>query len=105
MSNTFKNYLAASVTTQATVYTVPALTQSTVIGMNIANTTASLASVSVRVATGGAMVYVVKSAPVPAGGALVPIGGDQKLVLEAGDYISVASDNAVDVILSTLEIA
>ena len=40
------------------------------------------------------------------GGALVPIGGDQKLVLEAGDYLQVNTSvaSSADVITSILEI-
>ena len=45
-------------------------------------------------------------ATIASGGSLVPVGGDQKLVLEATDYLQVqtsAADSA-DVILSVLEI-
>lgn len=105
MSNTFKNYMGAGVTTATTIYTAPAATQSTVIGMNIANTASAAASVSVELESGANTVHVVKNAPIPVGGALVPIGGDQKLVLEAGDLIKVTSDQTVDVIVSALEIA
>jgi hypothetical protein len=61
----------------------------------------------VKVTAGGVTVYVVKGALIPAGGALVPIGGDQKIVLEAADKITVASDtvSSIDVLLSVLEIA
>lgn len=105
MSNTFKNFLGAGVTTATTIYTAPAATQSTVIGMNIANTASAAANVSVELQSGATTVYVVKNAPIPIGGALVPIGGDQKLVLQAGDLIKVTSDQTVDVIVSALEIA
>lgn len=51
-------------------------------------------------------VFLVKDAPVPAGGALVPVGGDQKIVLQATDVIKVQSDtaNSADTTLSILEI-
>jgi hypothetical protein len=50
---------------------------------------------------------MVKNAQVDPGSALIPIGGGQKLVLEAGDSISVNTNTAssVDVILSLLEIS
>lgn len=105
MANAFKNYASASVTTQTTVYTAPSATQSTVIGMSVANTSASLATISVQVTMGGTTVYLIKNAPVPVGGAMVPVGGDQKVVLEAGDAIKVTSDQTVDVLLSALEIS
>jgi len=101
MANTFKNYASASITTQTTVYTAPSATQSTIIGMTVANTDNATANISVEVTVG----YVVKGAPVPMGGALVPIGGDQKVVLEAADAIKVTSDQTVDVLLSVLEIS
>jgi hypothetical protein len=52
-------------------------------------------------------VFLVKNASVPAGGALVPVGGDQKVVVEASDVIQVQSSAAtsLDVIVSVLEIS
>ena len=46
-----------------------------------------------------------KNAEIFEGGALVAVGGDQKLVLETGDKIKVVSDTAssVDTIVSVLE--
>jgi hypothetical protein len=73
--------------------------------MSVANTSASLATVSVQVTMGGTTVYLIKNAPVPVGGALVPVGGDQKVVLEASDAIKVTSDQTVDVLVSVLEIS
>ena len=51
-------------------------------------------------------VYLVKSAPIPAGSSLVVVGGDQKLVLEPGDAVKVTSSQAssADVVLSHLDI-
>ena len=51
-------------------------------------------------------VYLVKDAPIPVGGSLVVIGGDQKVVLEPGDRIKVTSNTAssADVVLSHLDI-
>ena len=51
-------------------------------------------------------VFLVKDATIAPGGALVPIGGDQKLVLEAGDYLQVNTSvaSSADVITSILEI-
>jgi hypothetical protein len=49
---------------------------------------------------------LIKEAPVPSGGSIVIIGGDQKVVLEVGDSIKIKSDTAasVDVVMSILEI-
>ena len=105
MANAFKNYIAASVTTQTSVYTTPSATQTTVIGLSLANTTAGVATADVQVTSGGTTIYIIKGAPIPVGSSLVPIGGDQKLVLEAADVLKVTSDVTVDVSVSVLEIS
>ena len=107
MANNFKNYfLKNATTTAANVYAPAAATQATVIGMTIGNTTASPISANVTVVSGGTTHFMVQNATISNGGALVPIGGDQKLVLEFGDYIQVQTSaaNSADVILSVLEI-
>ena len=107
MANNFKNYfLKNATTTAANVYAPAAATQATVIGMTIGNTTSSPISANVTVVSGGTTHFMVQNATISNGGALVPIGGDQKLVLEFGDYIQVQTSavNSADVILSVLEI-
>jgi hypothetical protein len=107
MANTFKNQFSKSVgTSAATIYTAPSATATTAIGMTVANTTSSSITVDVYITSGGTDYYLVKGASVPVGGALVPIGGDQKVVLEAADAIKVVSSAAssADVTLSILEI-
>jgi len=84
---------------------VPSSTQSTIIGLSLANTTAGTATVNIQITSGGTTIYLVKGAPIPVGSSLVPIGGDQKLVLEAADILKVTSDVAVDVSVSVLEIS
>ena len=109
MANTFKNAAAAATgTSEALVYTVPGATTTTVIGLTCANVTStSPIKVSIRVydSSGTAHFFVVKNAEVFEGGALVAVGGDQKLVLETGDIIKVVSDTAssVDTIVSVME--
>lgn len=106
MANTFKNYVSASVGTTP-VSLVTASTATTVIGMTVANTSASPITVSVYLTTGGSDYYIVKNATVATGGALVPVGGDQKVVLETGDVLKVVSSasTSADVIASVLEIS
>jgi hypothetical protein len=107
MANTFKNYAAKNITTSAsTVMTVPASTSTTVIGLHIANTTASAITVDVYATISGVDYYIVKSAPIPVGGALVPVGGDAKLVLETGDALKIVASavTSADAILSCLEL-
>lgn len=108
MPNNFKNFHAKNVgTTAATVYTAPSATQTTVIGMTVANVSGSNINVDVYITSSSVDYYLVKGALVPVGGALVPIGGDQKVVLEATDAIKVVSTAAssADVNMSALEIS
>lgn len=108
MANTFKNSVTASIGTSATdVYTAPGATTTTVIGAAVSNRVASVIAVDATVTdtSGSVTAYLVKAAPVAIGGALVLIGGDQKVVLETGDKITVTSDTAAsaDVVISVLE--
>jgi hypothetical protein len=110
MANTFKNYFAGAVgTTTVNVYTVPAATQATIIGMSVANlnTSSITANVTVFNSASSNSLFMVKQATIASGGALVPVGGDQKLVLEAGDKLQVQTngDSSADVIVSVLEIS
>lgn len=109
MANNFKRKLSRSIGTTLTSvgsYTVPASTEVTVIGLDIANTSSSQVLVDATVNDGSNDTYLIKEAPIPSGGSLVVIGGDQKVVLEPSDSIKVKSDTAtsVDVVLSILEI-
>ena len=106
MANTFKNYFVKNANTTAqTVFTAGAGVQATVIGMTIANMTTSTATANVYVTAGGTDYYLVKEATVPVGGSLVPVGGDQKLVLEAADALKISASANCDVIASVLEIS
>ncbi len=99
-------------TSTATVFTCGSSTESTIIGLSVANRVTSQILVDVELdassRTSGSedKVFLVKDAPIPVGGALVVIGGDQKVVLEPGDTIKVTSDTAssADVVLSHLDI-
>lgn len=104
MANSFRSYTRTDVTTTADVYTAPASTEATVIGMTIANTTASNITCSVTLYDGGIDAHLVKDATILPGGALVPIGGDQKVVLTSGYKLRVTSSGTTDVIVSVLEV-
>lgn len=108
MASLFKNFTAQAVgTTANNVYNPTASgIQSTVIGMTIANIVTSPIYVSIFLNDGSANTYLVKNAIVPVGGSLVPVGGDQKVVLEQNNSLYVVSDTAssADVIISALEI-
>jgi hypothetical protein len=107
MANTFTSYVNKSVgTSAATVVTVGASTQTTVIGMSCANTTTSPVTVDAYFTRSAVDYYLIKGATVPVGGALVIVGGDQKVVLISSDVLKVVSSTAssVDVVTSVLNI-
>lgn len=109
MANTFTRKVSRSIGTSATAvgsYTVGASTQTTVIGLTLANRTGSQVLADVTLNDGSNDTYMVKDAPIPAGSSLVVVGGDQKVVLVTNDSIKVTSDTAssIDAIMSILEI-
>jgi len=108
MANTFKLETDTGVGTgAATIYTCPASTETTIIGLSVANITSSSITVDVQLENNdGDNIYLVKAAPVPVGSSLVVVGGDQKVVMEASDILKVTSSAATsaDVALSILEI-
>ena len=111
MANNFYVKTEASVgstLTQVATYTPGAGVETTIIGLTVANIETSQIQVDVKLVTSvGDDVYLIKAAPVPVGSSLVVVGGDQKVVLNAGDYIQVYSDTAAsaDVAMSILEIS
>jgi hypothetical protein len=108
MANAFKNRVLQSVGTGPTDVgaVVASSTETTLIGMTVANRVSSVISVDVQLHDGSNATYIVKAAPVPVGGSLIVVGGDQKIVLNAGHKIIVTSNTAssADVIMSFLEI-
>jgi hypothetical protein len=107
MANTFTSYVAKNVGTSAsTLVTVGASTQTTIIGMTVANTTSSAITCDVYFTRSAVDYYIVKGASVPVGRTYVVIGGDQKVVLIASDVLKVVSSAATsaDVIASVLNI-
>ena len=93
-------------TSAATVVTVGASTQTTLIGMSCANTTTSPVTVDAYITRSAVNYYLVEGATVPVGGSLVIVGGDQKVVLITSDALKVVSSTAasIDVVTSVLNI-
>jgi hypothetical protein len=113
MANSFLSETDTAVgTSPASIYTCPSSTETTIIGLSIANIVTSQILIDVILdassRTSGAedSVYLIKDAPVPVGGTLVVVGGDQKVVMEPGDILKVVSDTAssADVVMSHLDI-
>jgi len=116
MANAFKLKTfaggAIGANTDMTIYTGKSGTETTIIGMSIANISTSQVTVDVKIESNtsdtetNSDVFLIKDAPIPVGGTLVPVGGDQKVVLLNTDVLKVQSDtaNSVDTTLSILEI-
>ena len=92
MANAFKTFTAQNIDTsssKATLYTCPADTETTIIGLNIANILSVSITVTVELLDGGSTItHVVKDAIVPVGSSLVAVGGPQKIVMNATDVLT-----------------
>jgi hypothetical protein len=108
MANAFKLVTDTGVgTSAATVHTGASATETTIIGLTVANIVSSQIEVDVQLENNdGDNVYLIKAAPVPVGSSLVVVGGEQKVVMNASDVLKVTSNTAssADVALSILEI-
>jgi hypothetical protein len=109
MANTFTRKLSQNVGATPDIignYTVPSSTTTIVIGLTCTNTTGSAITANVFLANATANTYIVANAPISSGASLIPIGGDQKIVMITGDKIYVQSSAAtsIDAILSIMEI-
>ena len=108
MASAFKSATSASVgTSLTTVYTCPSGTTVTIIGLYLCNQSGGQIEASCEFYDSSAAAHVglISSAPIPSGSTLVLVGGDGKVVLEAGDIIKVQSNvaSSIDVVLSYLE--
>lgn len=110
MANTFTRKLSRNVGTgaiQIGTYTVAANTTAVVIGVTVTNTSGSAITANVYLQDSTvANTYIVANAPISSGASLVPVGGDQKIVMITGDKLFVQSSAAssVDAIMSIMEI-
>lgn len=116
MANAFLSETKANIATGSgtDMLTCGASTEITVIGLSVSNTGSSQILVDAKLdasnrTSGGDStnnVFLVKAAPIPVGGSLVIVGGDQKVVMEPGDKITVISNTAssADCVLSHLDI-
>ncbi len=104
MANDFKNAQAVGVTSVTTIYTAPAAKTSILLELDIANTTQNVVEANVEIFDTSASTdaFLVKNAPVPAGGTLQVVAG-QKVILEATDIVKVTATGAVDVVAAILE--
>ncbi len=108
MANSFKLVTDTGVgTSAATVHTGAGSTETTIIGMSIANIHTSQITVDVAITNDGNTVqaYLIKDAPIPVGGALELIDGGSKIILQSGDKLRAKSSvtNSLDVVVSAVD--
>ena len=104
MAQNFRRYTSNDVgTSAATLFT--ANSYDTVVGISVANVTASSVIASVYINDGSNDIYLVKDAPIPAGSSLQVLDGGAKFVVESGDALKVVSDTAssLDVWVSAVD--
>jgi hypothetical protein len=86
---------------------VAANTVAVVIGVTVTNKSGSAITANVYLQDSTvANTYIVANAPISSGASLVPIGGDQKIVMITGDklYVQSSAASSVDAIMSIMEI-
>ena len=104
MAQNFRRYTSNDVGTgAATLFT--ANSYDTVVGISVANVTASAVNASVYINDGSNDIYLIKDAPIPAGSALQVLDGGAKFVVQSSDALKVISDTAssLDVWVSTVD--
>ncbi len=104
MAQNFRRYTSNDVGTAAsTVFTADSY--DTVVGISLANITASTVEASVYINDGSNDIYLVKDAPIAAGGSLQVLDGGAKFVVQSGDALKVVSDTAssLDVWVSAVD--
>ena len=110
MANTFTRKLSRGIGTTATnvgTYTVGANTTAVIVGLTVTNTSGSAITANVYINdVSTANTYIVANAPISSGASLIPVGGDQKVVLITGDkvYVQSSASSSIDTILSIMEI-
>jgi len=100
----FKLALTSGVgTALTTVHTGAAAVDTTVIGLSVANIHTATVTCDVKIFKSGGTpeAFIIKGVIIPAGDSFIAVGGEQKVVLQTGDYIQVVSDVAASIDVST----
>lgn len=107
MAQNFRRYTLSAVGTVAADIPDGANFDSydTLVGIHIANIVSNAITVSCYINDGTDNIYLIKDAPIAAGGALQVLDGGGKFVVESGDRLYVQSDTAssVDVWVSAVD--
>ena len=104
MAQNFRRYTSNDVgASAATIFTADSY--DTIVGISLANVTASAINVSVYINDGANDIYLVKDSPIVQGSTMQVLDGGAKYVVQTGDTLKVVSDTAssVDVWVSTVD--
>ena len=104
MAQNFRRYTFNNIGISAeTLFTADSF--DTVVGISVANVTASAVVASVYINDGANDIYLIKDAPIPAGSSLQVLDGGAKFVVQSGDALKVISDtpSSLDVWVSTVD--
>lgn len=104
MAQNFRRYTNNNVGTSV-VTSFTANSYDTVVGISVANITASAVNADVYINDGSNDIYLVKTAPIPAGSSLQVLDGGAKFVMQSGDALKIISDTAssLDVWVSVVD--
>lgn len=100
---TFNSTFSKSIGSTATIIrTTDTGYTDTIIGLSLTNTTLGNIIASAFITRNSENYYLVQGTTIVAGGALVVVGADQKIILQAGDVLNVVSntDTSIDVVMS-----
>ena len=109
MPNTLKNVQARAVGPAATtLYTTPGSTKTIVIGMTAANILSNSnvnLDITLKDSAAAPSTHVIKNGTIAPGGTLVPMGGEQKVIMEPGNLMQALSSDSdsIDIIMSIVE--
>lgn len=106
MATAFKGVSKASVTLVTTLYTAPAATTGVVVGLVIANKSATDGTITVGVvdSSGGVTANIASTLPLPASGTVNICDNNTRITLETGDSIQLTATQTCDAHISVMEI-
>jgi|TARA_S200002703_G_scaffold128255_1_gene115017 hypothetical protein len=93
MAQDFERNIARNIGTSAVTLRT-ANSDDALVGINLANTTASQILVDVFINDGSNDYYLVKEVPVPTGSSLQVLDGGAKVVMQSSDVLKIKSDTA-----------
>ena len=94
MAQNFRRYTLSAVGASPEAVSAAFDSYDTIIGISVSNILGATILVDVYINDGSNNIYLVKSAPIPSGGALQVLDGGAKVVVQSGDRMYVVSDTA-----------